>query len=78
MDEWFTLFAAAVWRYLEGVGGAPAVAHSETQKLAAAWRALLRLHEADQRGTCSRCARGHRGNCTVWQVAIGYFVRRPS
>lgn len=77
MDEWFKLFAASVWRYLDGVGDAPTSSGVDTQKLAAAWRALLRMHEAGTHGDCSRCTRGHAGNCTVWQVAVGYFVRRP-
>ncbi|MGH3433347.1 MAG: hypothetical protein ACRDQB_10990 [Thermocrispum sp.] len=77
MDEWFKLFAASVWRYLDGVGDAPTSSGADTQKLAAAWRALLRMHDASTPGECGRCQRGHPGNCTVWQVAIGYFIRRP-
>lgn len=78
MDDWFTLFAAAVWKYLDGLGGdAMQLPKSDTQRLAAAWRTLLRMHESERDGECERCKRGHAGNCTVWQVAIGYFVRRP-
>lgn len=76
MDEWFALFAGAVWRYLDRLGGDPQqLPVSDTQKLAAAWRTLLRMHEAGG-GECARCKRGHAGSCTVWQVAIGYFVNR--
>jgi hypothetical protein len=77
MDEWFKLFAAAVWRYLDGLGDAQTSSGADAQRLAAAWRALLRMHEAGTEGDCARCKRGHAGNCTVWQVAVGYFVRRP-
>ncbi|MQA63329.1 MAG: hypothetical protein GEU86_17970 [Actinophytocola sp.] len=80
MDEWFSLFAASVWRYLDGLGGArpelPPTA-SDARKLGAAWRALLRMHDTNAQGECVRCKRGHPGSCTVWQVAVGYFVRRP-
>lgn len=79
MDEWFRVLAASVWRYLDGtISGDPARAPTiaDARKLSAAWRALLRLHDADG-GECARCERGHAGSCTVWQVAIGYFVRRP-
>lgn len=80
MDDWFSLFAANVWRYLDGLSGGAqerAPTSSDARKLAAAWRALLRMHDASSHGECARCKRGHPGSCTVWQVAIGYFVRRP-
>lgn len=71
VDEWFTVFEATVWRELDRLPRDP-----EAQRLAAAWRALLHLHEARPDGECERCRRGHAGSCTVWQVAVGYFVRR--
>ncbi|GAB3508094.1 hypothetical protein [Amycolatopsis cihanbeyliensis] len=77
MDEsWFRLVSDGVWRYLDEV-----VAHAkgergtlarEAGRTAAAWRTLLRLHGGA--GHCRRCRR--RGLCLVWQVAIGYFIRR--
>lgn len=81
MDDWFGLFAAAVWRYLDGLAGESAdgrtPSEADFRKLVAAWQAVLRLHDADRRGGCSGCERDHRPEaCTVWQVAIGYFVRR--
>lgn len=79
MDEWFRVVAANVWRYLDGVAGvdqARAPTLADVRKLSAAWRALLRLHDGGSGGGCARCRRGHAGSCTVWQVAIGYFVRR--
>lgn len=81
VDDWFGLFANSVWRYLDGIGarasadGSPSGA--ELRKLAGAWRALLRLHGTDPDGSCLACRRAHAGVCSVWQVAIGYFVRRP-
>ncbi|MGH3520346.1 MAG: hypothetical protein ACRDQ7_23775 [Haloechinothrix sp.] len=80
MDEWFGLFAANVWRYLDDLA-ARSVAErtpgaADLRKLAGAWRALLRLHEVEADGTCQACGRQHADACTVWQVAIGYFVGR--
>lgn len=78
-------------------GSAPA----EACRLAAAWRALLRMHELGGDGRCVACGGGRRWTtrahaagrarrgwfgwwpvrrsaqlCTVWQVAVGYFIRR--
>ncbi|MGH3451642.1 MAG: hypothetical protein ACRDQW_13145 [Haloechinothrix sp.] len=81
MDEWFGLFAATVWRYLDGLAerstSEPPPTGSDMRKLAGAWRALLSLHEVGADGRCRACRRQHGEACTVWQVAIGYFVRRP-
>lgn len=47
----------------------------EARRLAAAWRALLRVHERTGTGRCRRCA--ERGRmCAVWRVACAYFVHR--
>lgn len=79
MDEWFGLFAACVWRYLDGVLAreVDGAAGSDARLLAGAWRALLRRHERRQDGSCATCGRVRDGACGVWQVAIGYFVRAP-
>lgn len=81
MDEWFALFASSVWRYLDGLAGSEAQGRapskSDVRKLVAAWRALLRLHESGSARGCPGCERDPHA-CTVWQVAIGYFVRRPN
>lgn len=63
-----------VWRYLDGL--AAGLSASELQRLAAGWRVLLHLHDADAGGECARCTSGYRGPCTVWQVATGYLTRR--
>lgn len=80
---WFDLVAAGVQRYLEdvvaGVLARTEANGPEVRRLAAAWRALLRLHQPGSNGRCSRCCRRRRQDdeiCTVWQVAIAYFVRR--
>ncbi|MBA0124812.1 hypothetical protein H0B56_04585 [Haloechinothrix sp. YIM 98757] len=88
MDEWFPLFAAAVWRYLDAAArradSDPSAAAVDVRTLAAAWRTLLRVHRGvEHGGSCARCVRRRRRGggrtevCSVWQVAIGYFVRRP-
>lgn len=47
----------------------------EARRLAAAWRALLRVHRRTPAGRCRRCA--ERGRmCAVWRVACAYFVHR--
>lgn len=99
MRQWlFGLLAEAVWQQLDELAvraaRETALGASETGRLVAAWRALLRLHDPDQAGRCRRCgpswARRLFGSrspggaeepgrgelCTVWQVAIAYFVRR--
>ncbi|MDV6013037.1 hypothetical protein [Haloechinothrix sp. LS1_15] len=82
---WFGLVAGAVWRYLDEVadraGSDPSPAAPDARTLAAAWRALLRLHDAGLDGrSCRRCrgcrSRRRRELCLAWQVAIAYFVRR--
>ncbi|GAA1207832.1 hypothetical protein GCM10009675_29280 [Prauserella alba] len=49
----------------------------EVERLVAAWQLLLRMHERTGDGACRVCGPGrdHR-LCTVWQVAVGYFLRR--
>ena len=63
----------------------PYSATFETRRLIAAWRALLRQHHpAGSKGRCAGCGRPHgmrrhRGAmCTVWRVAVAYFIRRTS
>lgn len=80
VDDWFGLFAASVWRYLDGIGSRAvserAPAGADLRKLAGAWRTLLRLHERGPDGSCRACGPNRSGMCTVWDVAIGYFVRQ--
>lgn len=71
-EDWSKLLAASVWRYLDALHAAG----PEASRLAASWRTLLTMHETGVHGACERCRRGHVGACTVWQVAIGYLVRR--
>ena len=64
--------------YLEAVDRLAALEESRTtafeaRRLAAAWRALLGLHNLD--GDCRACGRGRR-MCSVWRVACAYFVHR--
>ncbi|TDQ05864.1 hypothetical protein [Labedaea rhizosphaerae] len=62
----------------------PCSAAYETRRLVAAWRALLRQHHpAGSKGRCAGCGRphggrGHAGMCTVWRVAVAYFIRRTA
>jgi hypothetical protein len=76
----FQVLADGVRRYLaeEAEGGAPE-GTIRAAVLAAAWRALLRRHEMGSDGRCEGCGRWRRGAglCSVWQVAVAYFVRRP-
>ena len=63
----------------------------EVARLAAAWRALLRQHALGPDGRCVVCGgaspagagiarwmrrRRPAGLCTVWQVAVAYFIRQ--
>ncbi|WP_237439884.1 hypothetical protein [Amycolatopsis rubida] len=63
----------------------------DVARLAAAWRALLRQHALGPDGRCVVCGGASRVDegvvrwmpwrrradlCTVWQVAVAYFVRR--
>ena len=51
-------------------------ATSEAIRLIGAWRALLGLHEATESGACRACGpRWRRHMCSVWRVAVAYFVR---
>ncbi|PRY43660.1 hypothetical protein [Umezawaea tangerina] len=66
--------------YLEAVDRLAALEESRTtafeaRRLAAAWRAVLRLHDISARGGCPACGRGRR-MCSVWRVACAYFVHR--
>ena len=85
----FGLLAGGVHDYLRGVLGKPsepagAQAREDACRLAAAWRALLRQHELGGDGCCAVCGGGRRwarrsrreGLCSVWQVAVAYFIRR--
>ncbi len=41
-----------------------------------AWRTLLELHETTESGACRACGpRWRRRMCSVWRVAVAYFVR---
>ncbi|WP_103343899.1 hypothetical protein [Amycolatopsis sp. CA-126428] len=54
-----------------------ALADTEITRLSQAWRALLELHEPDQRGRCPRCCRWRRPAafpCSVWTVAHRYLI----
>lgn len=53
------------------------VARSELPRLTEAWRAMLKMHEPDERGDCPTCStRWHRckAPCSVWQVAHEHLV----
>jgi len=48
----------------------------EAVRLIAAWRTLLGLHETTESGACRACGpRWRRHMCSVWRVAVAYFVR---
>jgi hypothetical protein len=59
---------------------------ADVTRLVGAWVALLRMHELDESGRCTLCSRARRrllrgrlGSsqlCSVWQVAVAYFLRR--
>jgi phage gp37-like protein len=75
----FQVLAEGIGRYLASVerlaGAQPSVAATELRRLAAAWRALLGMHEPAGRRRCSGCRR-RDGMCSVWRVAGAYFVRK--
>ncbi|MGH3625374.1 MAG: hypothetical protein ACRDQ5_26930 [Sciscionella sp.] len=78
MDEvFFHAVADAVGRYLDATErlDANAATGEHLRRLALAWRALLRLHRPGARGGCAGCARGRREMCSVWRVAVAYFIR---
>ena len=80
MDEiLFQALAEGVGRYLDAVerlaGTQPTAAGTELRRLAAAWRALLGMHEPAGRRRCPGC-RARGGMCGVWRVATAYFVRK--
>lgn len=82
MDEiLFQVLADNVGRYLDAVdrlaGSQTPLAGNELRRLAAAWRALLRMHHpsGSRRRPCGGCEQ-KTGMCTVWRVAGAYFVRR--
>ncbi|WP_092531163.1 hypothetical protein [Amycolatopsis arida] len=87
--EAFHLVAAGVCRYLDELAaranGERGPLAPEVVRLVAAWRALLRRHARGADGRCAGCGHrrwwlppAHRNGelCTVWQVAVGYFLRR--
>jgi len=59
---------------------------ADVARLVGAWVALLRMHELDESGRCALCSRARGGLlrrrlessqlCSVWQVAVAYFLRR--
>ncbi|NKE57503.1 hypothetical protein FXN61_11920 [Lentzea sp. PSKA42] len=54
-----------------------ALAETELARLSIAWRALLALHEPDERGRCTRCSGWRRGRlfpCSVWVVAHEHLI----
>jgi hypothetical protein len=62
--------------YLDAVDRLAALEESRTtafeaRRLAAAWRALLALHDPSA-GCCAKKGR----MCSIWRVACGYFVHR--
>ncbi|KOV80652.1 hypothetical protein ADL03_32400 [Nocardia sp. NRRL S-836] len=55
-----------------GASGNP----GSTAMLVDAWRVLLELHETTESGACRACGpRWRRRMCSVWRVAVVYFVR---
>jgi hypothetical protein len=75
----FQVLAEGVGRYLDSVerlaGAQSTAAGTELRRLAAAWRALLGMHEPAGHRRCGGC-RARTGMCGVWRVAGAYFVRR--
>ncbi|RDI35365.1 hypothetical protein [Lentzea flaviverrucosa] len=54
-----------------------ALAETELARLASAWRALLALHEPNERGRCPQCSGWRRGRlfpCSVWVVAHDHLI----
>ncbi|WP_199434337.1 hypothetical protein [Qaidamihabitans albus] len=82
MEPWFRAVSGGVREYLDELAGRAAADGGslapDVARLVAAWRLVLRLHGRTARRGCRAC-RGRRGGrlCTVWQVAVGYFLRRP-
>ena len=75
MDEMlFRVLAEGVSRYLEAVERASG---TEIRRMAAAWRALLRLH-IPAGGRCRGCRPRRGAMCGVWRVAAGFFLQRFS
>jgi ribosomal protein S14 len=84
----FRALAERIGAYLDTVDKLaveqPCSAAGEARRLVAAWRALLRQHEpTGRKARCSGCGRPHgsrrhagRTMCTVWRVAVAFFVRR--
>lgn len=80
-ERWFLAVSAGVGEALdEFLARANPMAtpdDADVARLVAAWRLLLRLHERTADGGCRVCGvRTDRRLCTVWQVAVGYFLRR--
>lgn len=74
MDEvLFGVLADAVSEYLAAVERAPD--GQEARRMAAAWRALLGAHRAVGR-RCGGCHGSRGAFCSVWRVAVGYFLHR--
>lgn len=54
-----------------------ALAETELPRLSTAWRAVLALHEPDERGRCPHCSGWRRGRlfpCSVWAVAHEHLI----
>ena len=80
MDEiLFQVLAEGVGRYLDAVerlaAAQSSVVGTELRRLAAAWRAVLGVHEPAGPKKCAGCRKRH-DMCSVWRVANAYFVRR--
>jgi hypothetical protein len=83
-EWWFRFVRSGVLDRLEELAGKVAAERgplaAEMAVLAAAWQALLREHEHTRCGRCVLCRQGRANGavCSVWQVAIAYFLRRQS
>ncbi|MFC4001467.1 hypothetical protein ACFS2C_00020 [Prauserella oleivorans] len=80
-ERWFLAVSAGVAEALDelvaraAAQGGPVA--SDVSRLVAAWRLLLHLHERAGSHGCGCCGKQSGGRlCTVWQVAVGYFLRR--
>ncbi|MBK1789371.1 hypothetical protein [Prauserella cavernicola] len=81
MERWFQAIGEGVAHSLDELldralaEGGPLA--PDVGRLVSAWKLLLRLHGRTGRGGCRECGRAQgRRLCAVWQVAVGYFLRR--
>jgi hypothetical protein len=79
----FRLLRDGVFQRLEEIAGKARAARGplsgEVTVLVGAWRTVLEMHEHSRWGRCPWCRRRRTraGVCTVWLVAIGYFLGAP-